>query len=328
MSIRFLTVAAILLIVASATVRAFDDLDAEAGARTITIIKPVNSGNLFPLKNPGVVTLGTLSILNRIDFAISAVTTNGNANAGPGGALTFSWNWGDGTPNGSGAFPNHTYVVPGNYSVTVTTTEAGNVTPTVNVLGVTVTDAVKSIKLLTNEMFSNPGNDSIYLRGVLRIPSGINLQAQQCLVNIGGSADGVTFIFNLVSKGTTTVTTNLNAVFNPVAQTLSTTSSNCSAKLKLLTHAPMKGADFVDTPFNFTAKGSFNAALAAELPNPNKTNLLPVRDNVRLTVKITFPSFPIVVNSLVPPLTTGAGILYQTGVNQVYSATKMKGMSR
>jgi hypothetical protein len=68
-----------LLIVASATVRAFDDPDAEAGDRAITIIKPVNSGNLFPLKNPGVVTLGTLSIENRIDFAISAVTTNGNA---------------------------------------------------------------------------------------------------------------------------------------------------------------------------------------------------------------------------------------------------------
>src|SRR4029077_7721230 len=37
-----------------------------------------------------------------------------------GDALTYDWDWGDGTPHGIGAKPTHTYVTPGTYTATVT----------------------------------------------------------------------------------------------------------------------------------------------------------------------------------------------------------------
>jgi hypothetical protein len=325
MSIRSFTAAAILLLAANATARAVEGGGAEAGNRVITIIKPINSGGLFPFRNPGVMTLGTLSILNRIDFAISAITTNGNK---AGGALTFAWNWGDGTPNGSGALPNHTYVVPGNYVVTVTTTEAGNDTPTVSTIPISVTDAIKSAKLQTNEIFSSNGSDSITLKGIVRIPSGLNLQGQPATIFVGG-ADGVTFNFTLNEKGYATLTTNLNAVFDTTALAIVTTQGNCSASLKLNYRTRSKGVAFVDAPFTFSAKkGSFNQALAVEIPNPKATGFTPNRDNVRFTVRVIFPNFPIITNALVPPVNPGGGILFQSGINQLYTANKERGKTR
>ena len=119
MDVRRTFLAPIVLVLIANAVTAYSeegDATPEAGNRAIALTPSVSGASLFPLKNPGIVTLGTLSIQNRIDFAISASSTsNGN--------LAYSWNWGDGTPNGTGPFPNHTYVVAGIYGVTVTTTE-------------------------------------------------------------------------------------------------------------------------------------------------------------------------------------------------------------
>ncbi len=41
------------------------------------------------------------------------------------GALTYSWDFGDGTPAGSGATPTHTYATDGSYIVTLTVTDPG-----------------------------------------------------------------------------------------------------------------------------------------------------------------------------------------------------------
>lgn len=38
--------------------------------------------------------------------------------------LSYSWNWGDGTPPSTGLFPSHTYAVPGYYNICVTVTDS------------------------------------------------------------------------------------------------------------------------------------------------------------------------------------------------------------
>jgi PKD repeat protein len=41
----------------------------------------------------------------------------------PGASLSYRWSWGDGTPESSGATPQHTYSVPGEYTVTLTVSD-------------------------------------------------------------------------------------------------------------------------------------------------------------------------------------------------------------
>lgn len=271
---------------------------AGAGNRIINLVPSVKGANLFPLKNPGVVTLGTLSILNRIDFAISAYTTlTTNSNAA-GGALTYSWDWGDGTPPGSGPFPNHTYVVAGTYTVTVTTTEAGNPKPRVDTLSVNVTDAIKSNKLQTNEKWSGTGGDSLTLKGVLHIPANAPLAGQIVFVDIGG----IQISFTLDAKGTATVTSNVNVIVDPVLGTSSSTIVNGKGSFKLLSRKRPAGVAFVDAPFTLTLKdASFSPALADEEVSNRTAN----RDNVRITARVTV-----------------FGILFQSGINSVFTSTQ------
>lgn len=52
------------------------------------------------------------------------VTVNGTASADPGGFIvSYSWNWGDGTTNGSGATASHPYGQDGQYTITLTVTD-------------------------------------------------------------------------------------------------------------------------------------------------------------------------------------------------------------
>ncbi|MGB3731830.1 PKD domain-containing protein [Microbacterium sp.] len=45
-----------------------------------------------------------------------------------GAPLTYAWNWGDGTPDASGATATHRYATPGTYTVTLTVTDEGGLT--------------------------------------------------------------------------------------------------------------------------------------------------------------------------------------------------------
>jgi hypothetical protein len=57
----------------------------------------------------------------------------------PGGSVeSYSWSWGDGTPNGSGVVATHAYAAPGDYTVSLTVTDSYGVTSTPVTLPVSV----------------------------------------------------------------------------------------------------------------------------------------------------------------------------------------------
>ena len=71
---------------------------------------------------------------------------DGSGSSVPGGSIaSYSWNFGDGSPAGSGATPQHTYAAPGTYQVTLTVTSnqgaTWSVTHAVTVTSVIAADA-------------------------------------------------------------------------------------------------------------------------------------------------------------------------------------------
>lgn len=63
-------------------------------------------------------------------FDIS-VAFNASASSDPDGSIaSYSWNWGDGTANGSGVSPTHSYAQPGTYVVALTVTDNTGLTNT------------------------------------------------------------------------------------------------------------------------------------------------------------------------------------------------------
>jgi len=70
-----------------------------------------------------------------------AVGVNGSASSDPDGTIAaYSWNWGDGTPGGSGVTASHTYQAAGTYALTLTVTDNAGATATAT-RTVTVTGA-------------------------------------------------------------------------------------------------------------------------------------------------------------------------------------------
>ena len=273
----------------------------------------VNPSAQPPFKNPGVLTLGTLTIESRVDFAVSATAVT--ASGGKGGALTYAWDWGDGTPPGSGAASNHTYVVPGTYTVTVTILEAGNPTPTVLTLPVVITDAVKSMHLQTNEVWGRTGKDSLNLSGTIRVPKNLSTKGQNLSFDIGGVQ--LNFVLDnfgaaSVSTGTNidigtiaTITSNGNTVVSPASTAVV---NNNKASVKLFVRQRAAGDAFVDSPFILQLKGAIQDALADETITNRDAN----RDNVRITVKVTYDN-----------------MLFQTNINQQFTSKKNgKGKTR
>jgi PKD repeat protein len=103
----------------------------------------------------------------------ATVNFNGSASSDPQGnyPLTYDWDFGDGTPHGTGATPSHTYTADGTYTVTLVVTDAtgdvsapatttatiANVAPTVNA------GPDKSVEtgqpVTVSATFSDPGTD-------------------------------------------------------------------------------------------------------------------------------------------------------------------------
>ena len=65
-----------------------------------------------------------------IDCVGLACTTNAVGSSDPDGdALTYNWNWGDGTPDTAGVNGSHTYATAGNRTVTLTVSDGELRTP-------------------------------------------------------------------------------------------------------------------------------------------------------------------------------------------------------
>ena len=112
-----------------------DDLTARfvpVGGGTFTDSFVIHHGTPPPNTPP---TAAFTSSVNNL-----TATFDGRGSSDPDGPIaSYSWNWGDGTPLGSGAQPSHTYGSAGNYAVTLTVTDADGATGTVQ-QAVSVTD--------------------------------------------------------------------------------------------------------------------------------------------------------------------------------------------
>ncbi len=94
---------------------------------------------------------------------VAAITPPASANSGfaasfssagssdpyPGAVDSYSWSWGDGTPESTGAAPEHTYSAPGKYTVTLTLKDSYGFTSVPATVSVTVTE--KTAKELKEE---------------------------------------------------------------------------------------------------------------------------------------------------------------------------------
>ena len=144
-----------------------------------------------------------------------------------GAPAAYAWNFGDGT-SGTGASPLHAYGVAGNYTVTLTVTDANNAISNASLKEIifidangdglpdldpaidnsSYVDAFKTIKGLTPKSlslkslsiglnFAKPNMDSMTLIGSLPIPVAFNSTLQPVIVVVGG----VGRIFTLNAKG-------------------------------------------------------------------------------------------------------------------------------
>jgi PKD repeat protein len=78
--------------------------------------------------------------------AVRSVTVDGSGSSDPDGTIaSYSWNWGDGSPDGSGVSASHLFTTDGSYTVTLTVTDnegaTGTVAKSLTVTAVVAADA-------------------------------------------------------------------------------------------------------------------------------------------------------------------------------------------
>jgi PKD repeat protein len=122
-----------------------------------------------PLNNPpSLNSQPTAAPSNPINIGQTATFT-ASATDPDGDALTYTWNFGDGS-NGTGPSVTHTYSTPGNYMVTVTVSDGvASVPGTVNVV---VTTPFTVSKVALKFIFNKKGGDSLAMSGTIPLPAG------------------------------------------------------------------------------------------------------------------------------------------------------------
>ena len=112
-------------------------------------------------------------------FAPLNVGLNASGSSDPDGdPLTYSWNWGDGTPDGSGVAPSHTYATEGTRTITLTVRDpAGqSSTATRSITAAGITCSITSAKLENPQGYTpnvirtskqgTPSNQNLFLEVV------------------------------------------------------------------------------------------------------------------------------------------------------------------
>ena len=190
--------------------------------------------------------------------AVLADTTF-SASATGSGSLTYAWDFGDGTPLALGASVVHNFAASGTFNTVLTVTDSTGASLT-SPLAVVVTDSITSPKLLITLNFKNPGNDTIFFTGTLRIPPGSKLDGQSLVLSVGGVPE----MFTLNALG-------------------QATNANGSVKVFVKPQV-LPNVELVSTLI-VRVHGDFQAALAA---NANLTNRNANRDPVKVKATATF----------------------------------------
>src|ERR1019366_5538812 len=131
---------------------------------------------------------------------------DGSGSSDPGGSIaSYSWNFGDGSPAGSGVTPQHTYTAPGTYQVTLTVTSnqgaTSSVTHAVTVSSVIAADAFGRT---TSNGWGTADTGGPWT--VTGTTSGFSVGGGVGTVNVAAAAVGPTAYLNSVSQA------NFNAV--------------------------------------------------------------------------------------------------------------------
>lgn len=99
---------------------------------TLTPNGPRGSEALFYRSAPGIPPVASFSAHADFDYTI---LVDASASYDPDGYIVdYKWNWGDGTPEGSGVLSSHKYLAPGTYVLTLTVTDNDQLTSSTSLL--------------------------------------------------------------------------------------------------------------------------------------------------------------------------------------------------
>ena len=159
----------------------------------------------------------------------AAVQFNGSGSSDPnsGTTLSFNWNFGDGTANGVGATPSHTYATAGTYNGTLIVTDNLGLSSTAAPFTVTVTAAppLPQVAITSPQPLSifnaaaNPitvkgtidnSNDTVTVNGIAATVSGGSFSAPNVLLREGSNVITVTATDTHGDVGAASETVTLN----------------------------------------------------------------------------------------------------------------------
>ncbi|MEU1971942.1 PKD domain-containing protein [Microbacterium sp. NPDC019599] len=183
---------------------------------------------------------------------VRTVNVNASGSSDPDGTIAgYSWNWGDGTPNGTGVTASHTYATPGDYTVSLTVTDDEGLTGTNSVL---VTAAAN--KPPTASFTATPTNLTVALNaGGSSDPDG-SIASYAWTFGDGTTGTGATTSKTYAAGGTYTV--GLTVTDNEGA-------TNTTSQSVMVTAPP------VGTPFALDDFGRANGTLGAAQTGGNWT---------------------------------------------------------
>ncbi len=201
-------------------------------------------------------------------YVPKAAFTNTSATICIGGNVTFtststnyptsySWNFGDGTPNGTTANPIHQYTTAGTYTVTLTVTNQWGSTTSTPVT-VTVNDYDDATFSYSQATYcSNAGNQTptVVDAGTFTSTSGLSINPTTGVINLAASTPGTYTVTNTTSGScpdteTTSITINAaaNATFSYPSNTICIFDGNQTpTTLEAGTFSSTAGLVFVST---------------------------------------------------------------------------------